>query len=255
MKLRSKVATTKDGTFLVLENDGIGGNLLRGESWEPHFAQTLAALQLSGTTVLDVGANIGANTVPLANAVGETGRVIAFEPQRITFQQLCGTVILNGFSNVITLQKAVGAELGSTQLESIDYFAPHVNVGNAGLGCGGDTVDMITIDSLGLNDISFIKLDIQGSETAAIRGARQTIEITRPFLFLEIEEAQLVQRGSSAQELVNEIISLGYDLLHINNDYPVDFVAIPHERRGSIAALQKMLAFPTQLFQSPNVRS
>jgi FkbM family methyltransferase len=255
MKLRSKIAETKEGLFLVLENDGIGGNLLRGETWEPHFAQTLEALPLEGTTVLDIGANIGANTVPLARAVGEQGTVIAFEPQRIPFQQLCGTAILNGFSNIVALRKAVGDSVGHVELERVDYFANQVNVGNAGLGRGGDIIEMTTIDSLALNGVSFIKLDIQGSETAAIRGARQTLETSRPFLFLEIEEGQLVQRGSSAQELVSEILSLGYDLLHINNQYPVDFVAIPHEKRHHTSAIQNSITSPTQLFQTPDISS
>lgn len=56
MKLRSKVAQTPEGLFLVLENDGIGSNLLRGESWEPHFSRLLGALPLEGTIALDVGA-------------------------------------------------------------------------------------------------------------------------------------------------------------------------------------------------------
>lgn len=254
MRLRSKVAETRDGLFLVLENDGIGGDLLRGQAWEPHFAQALSALPLEGTTALDIGANIGANTVPLVRATGEHGTVICFEPQRIPFQQLCGTVILNGFANVITLQKAVGAQAGTVELERVDYFAAHVNIGNAGLGRGGDTIEMVTIDSLHLKDVSFIKLDIQGSETAAIRGARDTLKRSKPFLFLEIEEGQLRQRGTNAEELVSEIISLGYDLLHINNDYPVDFIALPHHQRECIPALQRAITSPTQLFQSPEVR-
>jgi len=251
MRLRSRIAETRDGIFLVLENDGIGGDLLRGQAWEPHFAQALSALRLEGTTALDIGANIGANTVALVRAIGAHGTVISFEPQRIPFQQLCGTVILNGFANVVTLQKAVGAQAGTVELESVDYFAAHVNVGNAGLGRGGDTIEMITIDSLHLKDVSFIKLDIQGSETAAIRGARDTLKRTKPFLFLEIEEGQLRQRGTSAEGLVSEIVSLGYDLLHINNEYPVDFIAVPHQRRECIPALQRAITSPTQLFQSP----
>lgn len=247
MKLKTKIAQNERGIFVVLENDGIGAGLLRGEDWEPHFADILSALNLEGTTALDLGANFGANTVSLVKAVGDSGVVIAFEPQRICFQQLCGTVVLNGFANVVCLQKAVGETSGIVQLGEVNYFANSVNIGNAGLGAGGEQVEMVNLDSLGLQKVSFIKMDIQGSETKALIGARNLIAESRPCMFLEIEQDQLKDRGSSAEELIKLVFDMGYNLLHIANNYPVDFVAVPREMPELITKIQAKLKCPSNI--------
>src|SRR3954468_25099344 len=53
-----------------------------------------------GMTVVEVGANIGAQTLAFAQAVGSEGRVMAFEPRRSIFQLLCANLALNGIDNV-----------------------------------------------------------------------------------------------------------------------------------------------------------
>lgn len=247
LRLRTQVVTNQDGSFIVLENDGIGGTLLAGKRWEPHFASIVQSLSIRGTTALDVGANIGCNAVHLARAVGDKGLVLAFEPQRIPFQQLCGTVVLSGFHNVVALQQAVGDRQGSVELQPVNYFQDQVNIGNTGLGSGGERVGMTTLDSLNLQNVSFIKLDVQGAETMVLRGAEALIKRERPLLFIEIEEQQLGDRGTSAAELIGTLFSLGYVLLHIRNDYPVDFVAIPEERREEAASIAAACGHPTAL--------
>jgi hypothetical protein len=133
------------------------------------------------------------------------------------------------------------------ELQSVNYFADDVNIGNTGLGIGGERVEMTTLDTVGLGAVSFMKLDVQGSETAVLRGARALIDASRPFMFLEVEEVQLRDRGSSAEELVKLVFDMGYDLLHIQNDYPVDFVAVPKEQRSIIPHLQGAITNRTQL--------
>ena len=239
--------TNQDGTFVVLENDGIGSDLLAGKRWEPHFASFLSAINIVGTTAIDIGANIGCNTVHLARAVGPTGTVVAFEPQRIPFQQLCGSVILSGYPNVVAYQLAVGDKAQVIELEPVDFFATHVNVGNAGIGVGGETATMVTLDSLNVANVSLIKLDIQGAEVIALRGARGTIEREQPLIFLEIEEPQLRDRGTTPAELIGLVFSLGYVLIHIKSDYPVDFIALPHERKHLFEPITQALKIPTAL--------
>src|SRR6266849_820213 len=71
-------------------------------------------------TAVEVGANIGVHTIPLARLVGADGRVMAFEPQRIVFQMLCANIALNALPNVVTYQAAVGRDAGSVIVPPVD---------------------------------------------------------------------------------------------------------------------------------------
>src|SRR5258707_14359705 len=65
-----------------------------------------------GDLVLDVGANIGTHTLFFSQRIGATGRVLAFEPQRIVFQTLCANLAINSATNVWCYPHAVGGEPG-----------------------------------------------------------------------------------------------------------------------------------------------
>ena len=90
----------------------IGRSLdLYGE-WCDDELHILGQILKPGDVVVDAGANIGTHTVAFAQAVGPNGLVVAFEPQRLVHQSLCGNIALNGLTNVTTLLAAVGAARG-----------------------------------------------------------------------------------------------------------------------------------------------
>ena len=230
--LPSEIVENVDGRFLILPNDGIGGHLKRGDRWEPHFTRLVQHVLPRGATVIDAGANLGHHSVVMAKVVGPTGLVIAIEPQRIVFQQLCANAFLNGLTNVHAFQWALGAAPnGVVHLNPVDYFAPWVNIGDTRVGAGGETVSVGTLDAFQALPVSFIKLDVQGSELAALRGGSEIIRTHRPLLFLEVEEPHLRAMGTDSRELVQHLLSLRYVLLKIKNDYPVDHLCVPSEKR------------------------
>lgn len=158
-----------------------------------------------GNTVVEVGANIGSHTVPLAQWVGPRGRVIAFEPQRIVFQNLCANVALNNLLNVHCLQQAAGAKLGSIVVPHIDYQSEN-NFGGLGLGSftRGERVPLVTIDSLELDACDLIKIDAEGMEREAILGAQKTIEKFKPTLYVEND------RTDRSDDLIRTLDGFGY---------------------------------------------
>jgi len=158
-----------------------------------------------GWTVLELGANIGTHTVVLAKLVGQAGRVIAFEPQRIVFQTLCGNVALNDLLNVDCYLQAVGEKAGSAIIPPLDYTKDN-NFGGLGLGTyqNGSSVPVVTVDSLELSDCQFIKMDIEGMEREAILGAKKTIERFKPVIYLEND------REDKSDSLIETIHELGY---------------------------------------------
>ncbi len=158
-----------------------------------------------GDVVLDVGANIGAHTVFFAKAVGSSGAVLAFEPQRIVYQTLCANMALNSLTNVVCRQCAVGEAAGEIVVPALDYHRDS-NFGGLGLGgyTSGENVSVVTIDSLDLQRCKFIKIDVEGMEKSVLEGAVNTVARLRPILYVEND------RKEKSAELIRYIDSLGY---------------------------------------------
>jgi FkbM family methyltransferase len=198
----------RHGQMLYNANDTyIGRSLdLYGEFSEGEVEVFRQVIQ-PGYVVVEVGANIGAHTVFLAQQVGDNGSVIAFEPQRVVFQTLCANIALNSLPNVLALQQAVGAEPGSIKVPTFDYRHAG-NFGGLALGSFqvGEDVPVITLDSLNLQRCHFIKVDVEGMERDVLRGAVRTVEQFKPILYIENDRAE------KSAALVNQIDAMGYNM-------------------------------------------
>ncbi len=148
---------------------------------------------------IDVGANIGTHTLGIARHLGERGRVYAYEPQRLLFQMVCGSLALNAVTNVFCMNEAAGAAPGRIAVPQFDYFKP-MNFGSVEFGPQQrETLDQVrgddpakteyvpvsTIDHLELADVHVIKIDAEGMELEVLAGAQQTIARCRPVLLVE----------------------------------------------------------------------
>jgi FkbM family methyltransferase len=167
----------------------------------------LSQLIRPGMTILDVGANIGSLTLPFARLVRPGGRVIAFEPQRIVYQMLCGNLALNAIDNVIAHNSAVGHQGGSISVPAIDYTQPE-NFGGVSVGAAaeGETVPLVTIDSLTLHRCEFVKIDVEGMELDVLKGAKDTLQRFRPRLYVENDRAE------KSPALIDHLLALDYRL-------------------------------------------
>lgn len=204
----NRLKDCRHGRMLYNEHDiYIGRSLdLYGEFSEGE-CDVFRQLIQPGWTVLELGANIGSHTVFLAKRVGPSGRLIAFEPQRIVFQTLCANIALNSILNVDCHQKAVGQQAGSLIVPPLDYTVDN-NFGGLGLGAytQGESVPVVAIDDLNLNACHFMKIDIEGMEREAILGAKQTLERWKPVLYVEND------RADRSEALVETLHGLGYAL-------------------------------------------
>lgn len=206
-----KLVSARRGTFLANPNDVyIGRALIRYGEFSELEWQVIDRLTPVGATVIEVGANIGAHTVSLANKVGRQGFVYAFEPQPIVFQNLCANLALNGLTNVQAVNAGCAAHVSEILFPHINY-AEHGNFGAISLaevakrqdGC--IKVPIVDLDSAcPVGALSLIKIDAEGMETPVIKGATGLIRRFRPVLYVEND------RLEKSEELIALLFELGY---------------------------------------------
>jgi FkbM family methyltransferase len=220
----SELFQNEDGNFIIFPNDAIAQHLKSGKPWEPHFKTVVQHLVKEGDTVLDCGANFGYNSVIMSKQIGPTGKLFAFEPQRIIHQQLCGNIILNNIYNANVYNIALGNEKGITHMNPVPYDLDWVNIGDTSIGNGGDVVEIDSLDNYWLDEPDFIKMDVQGYELFALQGGEKLIKQSLPDIFIEVEEHQLAKFDVTKDQLFDYIKSFGYRMFRIDNEYPCDHI-------------------------------
>lgn len=195
------VRECRHGTFACFTNDTVIGRALElyGE-WAENEIAFLKALLRPGDRLVDVGANVGTHAVPLARAVGASGRAVAIEPQEEVARLLRWNLASNGLSNAEVVHAAVGRETGTVLFPKLDYSLRR-NVGSVAAVEGGDGVETrrVTLDSLGLDRCDLLKLDVEGAELEALRGGLGLLEKCRPAVYME---CNALEPGWRAVELL-----------------------------------------------------
>lgn len=224
------VCETKYGSMIYNRFDEyIGSALATLGSWCDHEVQLLRRFVRDGGVAVDAGANYGAHTLALARMVGPKGRVYAFEPQRLVYQALCGTMALNSLIQVRCFHGALGAARGEIKVPALDFGATN-NFGGLSL-CGpakvsagaDEIVDVRRIDDLGLDRCDVIKVDVEGMELEVVQGARTTIEKHRPVLYLENHDDE------RRAPLIALCRSLSYELYWHGTSADPNMLCVPRE--------------------------
>jgi FkbM family methyltransferase len=230
------LAATNHGTMIVNRHDqadvdadhafGVGFQLLSRSSYDPSevgFALALLELRKThfgpGVFALDAGANIGVHTIEWARAMFGWGRVLAFEAQEYVFYALAGNVALNNCWNASVRWSALGERDGHIDIPEPDYLRPG-SFGSLELKQRGARTEfigqevsyekddcvrtpMVAVDSLALERLDFLKIDVEGMEIDVLRGARATLQACKPIVMLEVVK-------SDAATLQDILQGLGY---------------------------------------------
>lgn len=186
--------------------------------WESQLIDLVSRYMEPGTLAIDAGASLGLWSVQLgrhASAIG--ARVLAVEPSQENVAWLRRNVELNGLRTVIDIHEVA---LGSTN--STAWLRLHEpGGGNASLGVGADEegreVDVVPLDELPRESrVSLIKLDVEGYELEALRGARSILLEDRPVVFGEFDPQWFAARAQDAGAwLVEATEELGYELFAV----------------------------------------
>ena len=186
-------------------------------SWEPEVVRSIQDHVQLGTRVLDIGAQSGFYSLLLSRLVGPEGMVFAFEPLPANFRILEENLRLNSIQNVTIRREAVSDFSGNI---SFDFPRQEVSL-IAGPLLESDNLGTFQVPAISLDDffrqtgqpIQFIKMDVEGAETAVLRGAVQTLKAFHPSMVVELHH-DLPQDG--LHPAITLLQELGYQIEWLN---------------------------------------
>lgn len=240
---------------------GIGRVIERGE-YEAHMLSFFQRVLRPGMTLIDVGANIGLFSLLAAKIVGAQGRVYSIEPRGENARLLIHSATLNHFDNITLLPTAVGESSGYS------LYRTHLG-GNGSLLTKPDegftvpsilhptcqVVPLARLDTLVAGPVDVLKLDIEGAEAMALRGATELIRAQRPLITSEassemlgrvsgvtLRDYLLITRNDNYRQFVinradgalQEVTDLDQFLAEWTDFYRIeDFAFVPAEKMGT----------------------
>lgn len=187
-----------------------------------------------GDIVVDLGANIGYYTLLAARLVGKKGKVYAFEPEPINYSLLIKNIELNGYDNIVPVQKAVSNTAGTVRLflaykstEGHAIYQPN----NAIYQPNNKKREFVEVESVTLDEffkdkkcpINVIKMDIEGAEIAAFLGMGRLLRENKNLkLFVEFNPFRIRRSGVSPEDFARMLLEdYGFSILAIG-DYTKD---------------------------------
>jgi FkbM family methyltransferase len=245
------LAATNHGNMILNRYDyrevpggvlGVGAQLLTQSCFDPDEVQL--ALQMltlrrqvhgDGVFAIDGGANIGVHTLEWARHMNGWGRVLAFEAQECVFYALAGNIAINNCWNAGARWMALGERAGEIPVPKPDYLRPgsfgslevrrsgsNEFIGQAVSYDPNDCVatPMQAIDELALDRLDFVKLDIEGMELEALRGARETVARHKPIMLVEAIKADGAELRSMLEGWGYQVFPMGLNILAIHSTDP-----------------------------------
>ncbi len=246
---RVNLIRTEEQDYLLFSTpDIISTNIVKFGTWgwQMNRVSRFICDHNQSPLVIDIGANLGAYSIPLAMHLdSKNGRIYSFEPQRIVYYQLCGNVFLNRLDNVYAHNLAVGDVEEYLEIPKIDYEKSK-NIGGFSFGNFPDrglpTVFeenpvKDSIKKIRLDDFDFqglpclLKIDVEGFELEVLKGAAGLLEKAKfPPIIMEIWSDEWFKKEREA--LLNYLQELGYlltyaddEVLALNPAHPIQFKA------------------------------
>jgi len=219
---RVSLAKLKGFSIYVQEEDAAVGQHVRQDRYEPNVTAVFRDRVRPGMHVLDIGANIGYFTMLSASLVGSSGSVTAIEPNPESAKLMEASRRANSFDNVSVLQVAAGREMGLLVL--------HGNYSNAMTSAAPDEASELvrstTVPSFKVDDlipkskkIDFVKIDVEGAEYNALRGASELIRRCHPTIVSEFSPQTMPGiSGVDGRQYLRFLLDFGYKISVIEMD-------------------------------------
>ena len=203
--------------------EGIDFAIYLQGGFEPATLREYGRIVRSGSVALDIGANIGSHTLPLARLVGPSGRVYSFEPTDYAFEKQQRNLSLNGglAERVKPIQALLVGRNNQRKPQAIPSSWPleaesaaklhPVHLGRFNTLEGAQ---VFRLDDWIAKEqpprIDFVKMDVDGNEIDVIEGGEEALSRHAPLIMMEFSPHVFPERGRSFKELLDVLLVLGY---------------------------------------------
>jgi FkbM family methyltransferase len=196
--------------------------ILSTGTYEAEISKLIRLSVRPGDICLDIGGNIGLQSIRMSQSAGASGRVYAFEPLNYLQEKLRRNLTLNRVDNVTIFPYAL-----SDQESEIEYHIDR-NAWNQGtfnlkntIGDYRQKIEVRIADYIpeiaALPAISLIKVDVEGFELHVLRGLKRTIQKHRPRLIFEYDSDYWKQAGSEIGECFAFLTGYNYQVYQIHS--------------------------------------
>jgi FkbM family methyltransferase len=217
--------------FFVFDNCFISETIRNNKIWEPHMHDIFDKFIKKDSIVIECGCHIGSHTIKMASLCE---KIYGFEPMPATYNILKKNIELNSITNAIIYEKGVSDNKGTTSFNWIcDGDTGQCGLDNNPMGkpqwlkATDETinVELITIDSLNLDKLDFMKIDVEGYEPLVIKGGFNTIKKCKPVIIMEVWKNHFGEVDINyTKQLFKELLDLGYEVEQV---FGSDFLFTP----------------------------
>lgn len=235
------------GPIIINVNDsGVGKSICQTGYWandDIEIIKTLANFLLEKKEKIifyDVGANIGTHSLALSKTFKDKIKIRAFEAQRQIFNMMCGTIAINGISNIHCYNLAVSNNSGeivnipmpdygnSNNFGGLELIAPLRSDNQNMIKDNYEEIKTVNLDSFD-EAVDFIKMDIEGMEDKAFMGATSIMQKYKPICFVEILKTD-----------IDYLVDLFKNLDYLGFQKNADLIAVPAFHNIQINGLNRI---------------
>jgi FkbM family methyltransferase len=209
-------------------DEGIDFSIFLFGFFERTTSKAIKRLVNNNSIVIDIGANIGAHTLPIAKLLGNKGMVFALEPTEYAFSKLKDNILLNEkISKKIQADQIMLVGLDNTGIPNNLYSSWPLNVQknhnkhSVHQGVLMETNNAVSktlddyVSSQNITKLDLIKLDIDGNELEALNGGVNTLIKLKPTLIMELAPSSY-QHPSDFRKLVSLLSKTGYSFYSLD---------------------------------------
>lgn len=194
--------------------------------WERYHIERLLP---QGSVLFDIGTNFGLYALTLAHRLGPTATIHCFEPNPVTYARLARNISLNPMCTLHPHELGLGDWEGTASIISNN----DTNSGATSLAEGQGTL-ITTLDRFceghKLQRVDFMKVDVEGFEPRILKGGRRTLERFKPMMQFELNPPVLTRAGSSVDEVLDLLKSLGYEFYLFERDRLAPMRSLPDQQ-------------------------